>query len=188
MQCEFAPHGWIDCAVYCYLFPYLTWKMFLCHMPQQKYSWDRFVPCYCFVSPALAGEKKLGSLSPVIVVCCCENRLTFGSNFYMLWWISLPQQGHRCNIGTISCWWAQRSHIKVKTQKVISVQAVSWKCESEKLKSVWNRTWFRQYIISKTLYVHVNKDRMPRSKIIRCRFVRKARNIILTPYEKLKAD
>ena len=27
------------------------------------------------------------TLSPIVVVCCCENGLTFGSYFHMLWWI-----------------------------------------------------------------------------------------------------
>ena len=40
-----------------------------------------------FVSPALAG-KHIGIALSTVVCCCCENGLTFGSNFHMLWWIS----------------------------------------------------------------------------------------------------
>ena len=37
-----------------------------------------------FVLPALTGKTQIGiTLSPVVVVCC-ENRLTFGSNSHML--------------------------------------------------------------------------------------------------------
>ena len=44
-----------------------------------------------FVSPALTGKTLQGSLCPLllsVVCCCCEHRLTFGSTFHILRWIS----------------------------------------------------------------------------------------------------
>ena len=70
---------------------------------------DLFVPCCCLLS---------------VVVVVCENRLTFGSNFHMLWWM-----GHRCNMGTLICWWGQRLHIKVKGH-LRSNCKIGGKCES----------------------------------------------------------
>ena len=40
-----------------------------------------------------------------------------------------PKLGHRCNMGTLICWWGQRLHIKVKGHQRSSCK-VGWKCES----------------------------------------------------------
>ena len=40
-----------------------------------------------------------------------------------------PKLGHRCNMGTVICWWGQRSYIKVKGHLRSSCK-ISWKCES----------------------------------------------------------
>ena len=40
-----------------------------------------------------------------------------------------PKLGHRCNIGTLICWWGQRSHIKV-IGHLRSKCKIGWKCES----------------------------------------------------------
>ena len=37
--------------------------------------------------------------------------------------------GHRCNVGTLICWWGERSYIKVKGHLRSSCK-VDWKCES----------------------------------------------------------
>ena len=71
-----------------------------------------------------------------------KNRLTFGSNFHMLRRIQ-PKLGHRCNMGTLICWWGQRSHIKVKGHLKSSCK-VGLKCKIHLIwkVEVWNQTWF----------------------------------------------
>ena len=38
-----------------------------------------------------------------------------------------PKLGHRCNMGTLVCWWGQRSYIKVKGHMSCKI---GWKCEN----------------------------------------------------------
>ena len=40
-----------------------------------------------------------------------------------------PMFGHRCNMGTLICWWGQRSYIKVKGH-LRSSYKIGWKCEN----------------------------------------------------------
>ena len=83
----------------------------------------------CFiVSAALAG--KTHTCRDRFVHCCL-----------LLWkqvniWLYLPhalmdfnQSWVICNMGTLTCWWGQRSHIKVKGHLRSSCK-IGWKCES----------------------------------------------------------
>ena len=56
----------------------------------------------------------------------------------------------------------------------------------EKLKSDWNQTWFIDTIWD-SLYVHVVKGHIPRSKV-RGQVVRWAQGVEFTSFEKLKSD
>ena len=60
-----------------------------------------------FVPPAFAGK----TLTDSFVPCCCENRLTFGSLSHAFDGFQ-PKVGHICNMGTLICWWGQRSQVK----------------------------------------------------------------------------
>ena len=41
-----------------------------------------------------------------------------------------PKLGHRCNMGTLICWWGQRSYIEVKGH-LRSGCNIGWKCEND---------------------------------------------------------
>ena len=97
-----------------------------------KASWPDKILMF-FVSPVLAGKTHRDHF---VYYCSCCMLLWKQVNI----WLKLPHALmdfnqswviEWCNMGTIICWWGQRSHVKVKGHLRSSCKIhVGWKCES----------------------------------------------------------
>ena len=113
------------------------------------------------------------------VCCCCLLPSTCFDGFQ-------PKLGHRCNMGTLICWWGQRSHIKVKGHLRSSCK-IGWKYMFmwSKVINQGQRCHQRSSWFVVPLYVHVVKGHIPRSNVIRGQVLRWAQNVKFTSFKKL---
>ena len=91
-------------------------------------------------------------------------------------------------MGTLICWWGERSHIKVKGHLRSSCK-IGWKCKSGLIWKIEDRlepTWFIDTLWG-LLYAHVVKGHKPRSKVIRGQVVDGLR-VKFTSFEKLRSN
>ena len=93
---------WPLLLVHCYICSSITLVFIKITIPSLASLWAHVVSClqdvsFChgcvFVSLAIAGKTHRDPFVHYFICSCCllsvlKNRLTFGSNFYMLWWIS----------------------------------------------------------------------------------------------------